>query len=69
MEDRRKITVVVYSDLLARAQKASRAGVSETVRRGLELLAANEVYDSLLKMRGKEKSSVALSDLREDRRY
>jgi len=64
----RKITVHVRSDLLDRAQKAARAGVSETVRKGLELLAAGEAYDGLLKMRGKVKFSVDLSELRQDRR-
>jgi hypothetical protein len=68
MEDRRKIAVVVSSDLLDKAQNVAHAGVTETVRKGLELLAANEVYDRLLKMRGKAKFSVNLSELREDRR-
>ena len=69
MKPVRKITVLVSSELLAKAQKAAGAGVSETVRKGLELLAASEAYDRLLKMRGKGKFSVALSELREDRRY
>jgi hypothetical protein len=64
----RKITVHVRSDLLNRAQRAARAGVSETVRKGLELLAAGEAYDSLLKMRGKVKFSIDLRELRQDRR-
>ena len=68
MKAERKITVHVRSDLLDKAQKAARAGVSETVRRGLELLAASEAYDGLLKMRGKVKFSVDLSELRRDRR-
>ena len=68
MKPERKITVHVRSDLLDRAQKAARAGVSETVRKGLELLAAGEAYDGLLKMRGKVKFSVDLSELRQDRR-
>jgi hypothetical protein len=68
MKLERKITVHVRSDLLDRAQKAARAGVSETVRKGLELLAASEAYDGLLKMRGKVKFSVDLSELRQDRR-
>jgi hypothetical protein len=67
MEDRRKITVVVPADLLANAQKVTRAGISETVRKGLELLAASDVYDCLLKMRGKVKFSINLNELRRDR--
>jgi len=68
MKSERKITVHVRSDLLDKAQKAARAGVSETVRKGLELLAASEAYDGLLKMQGKVKFSVDLNELRRDRR-
>jgi hypothetical protein len=66
MEQRRRITVLVRSELLDKAQKAARAGISETVRKGLELLAASEAYDRLLKMRGKLKFSVDLNELRQD---
>ena len=57
----------VDRELLAKAQRATSAGVSETVRKGLELLAASEAYDQLLKMRGKMKFSIKLNELREDR--
>ena len=68
MSSARKITVLVNSQLLEKAQKAARAGISETVRKGLELLAASDVYDRLLKMRGKVKFSVPLKEMRDDRR-
>jgi hypothetical protein len=61
-----KITVRVGSELLNKAQQASGAGISETVRKGLELLAASSSYDQLLKMRGKVKFSVDLHELRKD---
>ena len=67
MKAERKITVHVRSDLLDKAQKAARAGVSETVRKGLELLVASEAHDGLLKMRGKVKFSVDCA-MRQDRR-
>ena len=67
MKAKRKITVQVHCELLAKAQKVTRAGISETVRKGLELLAASEAYDQLLKMRGNAKFSVDLNELREDR--
>jgi hypothetical protein len=67
MGTQRKITVLVQSDLLVRAQKAAHAGISETIRKGLELLAASDVYDGLLKMRGKVKFSINLNELRRDR--
>jgi predicted CopG family antitoxin len=37
------------------------------MRKGLELLAASEAYEQLLKMRGKVKFSINLNELREDR--
>jgi hypothetical protein len=66
MKAEQKITVHVDRELLAKAQKATRAGISNTVRKGLELLAAGEAYDQLLKMRGKMKFSINLNELRED---
>jgi hypothetical protein len=68
MKAERKITVHVGKDLLQRAQRASRAGVSETVRKGLELLAANDAYEGLLKLQGKVKFSIDLDELRKDKR-
>ena len=65
MKADRKISVLVNRELLARAQKVAHAGITETVRKGLE--AANDAYDQLLKMRGKVKFSVDLDQLRQDR--
>ena len=67
MDAKRKITVQVSNDLLSKAQRATGADVSETVRKGLELLAAGEAYNGLLKMRGKVNFSIDFSKLREDR--
>ena len=67
MERRRKITVEVPEQLLKRAQKQSGEGVTETVRRGLELLAAAEAYDELAKLRGTVKFSIDLETMRDDR--
>jgi hypothetical protein len=69
MEARRKITVLVHRELLGKAQKAAHAGIADTVRKGLELLVLSDVYDRLLKMRGKVKFSVDLNELRDDRHY
>jgi hypothetical protein len=59
-----KITVHVDRELLANAQKAAHAGISETMRKGLELLAASEACERLPK-RGKVKFSSNLNELRE----
>jgi len=67
MKSDRKITVLVNRELLAKAQKAAHAGVSETVREGLKLVVAGDAYDQLLKMRGKVTFSVDLNELRRDR--
>jgi hypothetical protein len=67
MKREQKVTVHVDRELLAKAQSAAHAGISETVRKGLELLAASEAYDQLLKLRGKMKISINLNELREDR--
>ena len=67
MKTGRKITVHVDRELLAKAQRATRLGITETVRQGLQLLAAGENYDQLLKMRGKVNFSIDLNDLRADR--
>lgn len=64
----RKITIEVDEDLLARAQKQASDGVTGTVRRGLEILAAAGAYEKLARMRGKVKFSTSLATMRKDRR-
>lgn len=63
----KKVTVHLPTELLSKAQKSVNAGVTETIRRGLELVAAQEAYGQLRAMRGKIKFSVDLSRLRDDR--
>jgi len=63
----RKITVEIPSDLLDKAQKASGTGITQTVRTGLQLLAASRTYARLRQFRGKVRFARALSDLRADR--
>jgi hypothetical protein len=63
----RKITVHIPEDLLARAQKSSGQGITETVRQGLRLVAAGETFRQVAKLRGTVKFSLDLQRLREDR--
>jgi hypothetical protein len=63
-----KITVHVDRDLLASARNVAKGGITDTVRKGLQLLAAKEAYAELRKMRGKVKFSIDLKELREDKR-
>jgi hypothetical protein len=62
-----KITVEVPAELLERAQAAADAGVTETVRRGLALVAAGRAYEGLRQLRGKLRLRLDLETLREDR--
>jgi hypothetical protein len=63
MEAARKITVEVPADLLRKAQEASGSGITQTVRTGLELIAASRTYARLLQMRGKIHFSRTSADL------
>ena len=63
----RKLTVVLPEDLLKRAQQATGAGITETLRQGLRLLAAGETYRRVAGLRGQVKFSIDLKRLRDDR--
>lgn len=63
----KKISLFVPDELLMKAQKATGTGISKTIRRGLELLAASDSFEELRKLRGKVKFTIKLSELREDR--
>ncbi len=67
METARKITVEIPASLLEKAQRASGAGITQTVRTGLKLLAASETYARLRKLRGKVRFTRTLADLKADR--
>jgi len=63
----RKITVEVPLALLEKAQQASGTGVTQTVRTGLQLVAASRTYARLRKLRGKVCFSRTLAELKADR--
>ena len=67
METPRKITVEVPPDLLDKAQRATGAGITQTVRTGLQLVAASQAYAQLRQLRGKVRFSRTLADLKTDR--
>jgi len=67
MERARKITVEVPAKLLDKAQRASGAGITQTVRAGLQLMAASEAYAQLLQFRGKVRLSRSVEELKDDR--
>ena len=68
MSNAKKITVHVQEELLRKAQKSTGQGITETIRRGLQLVAASESYEALRRLRGKVRFSIDLKRVREDRR-
>lgn len=67
MKTARKITVEIPKDLLKKAQRASGAGITQTVRTGLQLVAASETYARLRQLRGKVRFSRTWQELKDDR--
>lgn len=67
MEAARKITVILPEDLMEKAQSYTGEGLTPTIRRGLELIAAGHAYDRLRSLRGKVRLAINLKKLREDR--
>jgi hypothetical protein len=67
METARKITVEVPQDLLKKAQRASGTGITQTVRTGLQLVAASRTYARLRQLRGKVRFTRTFAELKADR--
>ncbi len=67
MRKARKITVELPEDLLEKAQRASGAGITQTIRTGLQLVAASGAYARLLQMQGKVRFSKTVAELKADR--
>jgi hypothetical protein len=63
----RKVTVEIPESLLEKAQEASGTGITQTIRTGLQLLAASHAYDRLLQLRGKVRFGRTFKELKEDR--
>jgi len=67
MQTARKITVEVPPELLEKAQRACGGGITQTVRTGLELVAASQAYARLRQLRGKVRFARTLPELKADR--
>ncbi len=67
MEIARKITVEVPPGLLDKAQRATGSGITQTVRIGLQLVAASQAYANMRKLRGKARFKRTLAELKADR--
>jgi hypothetical protein len=67
MNTARKIAVEVPPELLKKAQRASGTGITQTVRTGLQLVAASRTYARLRRLRGKVRFTRTLAELKADR--
>ena len=67
MERARKITVEIPPELLEKAQQASGTGITQTVRTGLQLVAASQTYTKIRGLRGKVRFSRTSTELKFDR--
>ncbi|HEX5229723.1 MAG TPA: hypothetical protein VFW44_18550 [Bryobacteraceae bacterium] len=63
----KKVTIEVPEDLLEKAQQATGSGITQTIRTGLQLVAASQAYKDLLQARGTFQFSRTLAELKEDR--
>ena len=67
MKPSRKITVEVPGELLEKAQRAGGTGITQTVRTGLQLVAASHAYARLRQLRGRIRFSRTLTEIKADR--
>ena len=67
MQPTRKVTVELPRELLRKAQRTTGAGITATIRQGLELVAAGRACEELLRLKGKVPLSIDLDELRQDR--
>ncbi len=67
MEAARKITIEVPAELLDKAQHATGKGITQTVRAGLQLVAAANAYDRVRQLRGKVRLELTSEELKDDR--
>lgn len=63
-----KVTVELPVELLDRARESTGEGITGTIRRGLELVAATRAQEQLRALRGKVKFSIKIDELRDDGR-
>ncbi len=67
MTTSRKVTVELPAELLDKAQEASGTGITQTIRTGLQLVAASRAYARLRKLRGKVRFGRTSAELKSDR--
>ena len=65
-EPLKKLTILLPEDLVRAATKATRQGITPTVRLGLKLVAAGDAYQTLRGLRGKLRLGIPWKQLRRD---
>jgi hypothetical protein len=63
----RKVTIELPAELLEQAQQATGSGITQTVRTGLQLVAASQTYAQIRQLRGKVQFSRTVAELKDDR--
>ena len=61
-----KVTVILPRDLVEKAKRVSGLGLTPIIRQGLETVVAAEAFEGLRRLRGKERFSISLEELRRD---
>jgi hypothetical protein len=64
--DLQKVTVLLPKNLVRRATQASGAGLTPTIREGLEAVVRSRAYRRLREMKGKLHLSLDVRELRRD---
>lgn len=62
-----KITAHIPKALLRAAQESTGMGITETVKAGLKILAAQKAFEDLRLMRAKVRLNIDIAELRKDR--
>ena len=63
----KKVTIELPEELLDKAQQATGSGITQTIRTGLQLLAASQAYERLREARGTFRFSLTADELTDDR--
>ncbi len=63
-ERMKKLTVLVPEELLRKARRATKSGITPTIRMGLKILAAHDAYEGLRSLRGKVKFGLSWQEMR-----
>lgn len=63
----KKVTIELPEELLEKAQEATGSGITQTIRTGLQLVAASQAYAQLRQARGTHQFSRTLAELKDDR--